>query len=105
MATTGPIGLRSASFIDLTRPHPLSCAVDALSKEPRAALRTALQDRYALEEEIGSGSMSVVYGARDLKHDRPVAIKVLRAELTGAIGEDRFHREGDRVGDFDWLRT
>jgi tetratricopeptide (TPR) repeat protein len=37
--------------------------------------------------------MSVVFSARDLKHDRPVAIKVLRAELTGAIGEDRFHRE------------
>lgn len=37
--------------------------------------------------------MSVVYGAVDLKHDRPVAIKVLRAELAGAISEERFHRE------------
>ncbi len=64
-----------------------------MKNESRAALRTALQDRYALEEEIGSGSMSVVYGAVDLKHDRPVAIKVLRAELAGAISEERFHRE------------
>ena len=45
-------------------------------------LTTALADRYAIEHEIGSGGMATVYVARDLKHKRNVAIKVLNAELS-----------------------
>jgi len=47
--------------------------------DPR--LSTALQDRYRIERELGQGGMAVVYLAHDLKHDRRVAIKVLRPEL------------------------
>jgi TolB-like protein/tRNA A-37 threonylcarbamoyl transferase component Bud32 len=50
-------------------------------------------ERYALEREIGRGGMATVYLARDTKHDRPVAIKVLRPELAAAIGVDRFLAE------------
>ena len=56
-------------------------------------LGAALSDRYRIERELGAGGMATVYLARDLKHDRPVAIKVLRPELAGAIGVDRFVRE------------
>ncbi len=56
-------------------------------------LTTALSDRYAIEAEIDSGGMATVYRARDLKHDRTVAIKVLRPDLAEAIGADRFLRE------------
>ncbi len=41
-------------------------------------LKTALADRYSIEEEAGAGGMATVYLARDLKHDRRVAVKVLR---------------------------
>ena len=57
-----------------------------------ATLRSSLAG-YAIESEIGTGAMAVVFLAHDLKHDRKVAIKVLRPELTSAIGVDRFHRE------------
>ena len=48
---------------------------------------------YAIDREAGAGGMSTVYLARDLKHDRRVAIKVLRPELAAALGPDRFPRE------------
>jgi serine/threonine protein kinase len=56
-------------------------------------LTTALADRYAIETAIDSGGMATVYRARDLKHERTVAIKVLRPDLAEAIGADRFLRE------------
>lgn len=56
-------------------------------------LRGALADRYEVVREIGSGGMATVYLARDLKHDRNVALKVLRPELAAAIGTERFFRE------------
>jgi tetratricopeptide (TPR) repeat protein/tRNA A-37 threonylcarbamoyl transferase component Bud32 len=56
-------------------------------------LTAALADRYAIEREIGAGAMAVVYLARDLKHNRRVAIKVLRPELAAALGAERFLRE------------
>jgi len=56
-------------------------------------LRSALADSYAIEREVGSGGMATVYLAQDLKHDRKVAVKVLRPELAAALGPDRFPRE------------
>jgi serine/threonine-protein kinase len=53
----------------------------------------ALPGRYAIERELGRGGMATVYLAQDLRHDRPVAIKVLREELAAAIGAERFARE------------
>jgi len=56
-------------------------------------LTAALADRYRIEHELGAGGMATVYLAQDLKHDRRVAIKVLRPELSAVIGADRFLRE------------
>ena len=56
-------------------------------------LKGTLADRYALERELGSGGMATVYLARDLKHDRLVAIKVLHADLAASLGAERFLRE------------
>jgi len=56
-------------------------------------LRDAIADRYRIEREIGRGGMAVVYLARDLRHDRRVAVKVLRPELAAALGKTRFHYE------------
>jgi TolB-like protein/tRNA A-37 threonylcarbamoyl transferase component Bud32 len=57
------------------------------------ALRTALADRYTLDRELGRGGMATVYLAHDLKHDRKVALKVLRPELAAALGAERFLAE------------
>src|SRR5664279_4054000 len=56
-------------------------------------LSASLADRYRIERELGAGGMATVYLARDLRHDRQVAIKVLRPELTSTIGADRFLAE------------
>jgi tRNA A-37 threonylcarbamoyl transferase component Bud32 len=56
-------------------------------------LRAALAARYRIERELGQGGMATVYLAQDLKHDRKVAIKVLRPELAAVIGADRFLSE------------
>ncbi len=61
--------------------------------DPLAPLREALQDRYAFERELGRGGMATVYLARDLRHDRPVALKVLHPELAATLGPERFQRE------------
>ena len=53
----------------------------------------ALGRRYAVEREVSAGGMGIVYAARDLKHDRHVAIKVLKPELRGFVNTERFHRE------------
>jgi serine/threonine-protein kinase len=57
------------------------------------ALRAVLSDHYELERELGAGGMATVYLARDLKHDRLVAIKVLQPELAASLGVERFLRE------------
>ncbi len=56
-------------------------------------LREALADRYSIEREVGQGGMATVYRAHDPKHDRPVAIKILKSELAQALGAERFLRE------------
>ena len=60
---------------------------------PLDRLSAALSDRYALERELGQGGMATVYLARDLRHDRRVAIKVVRPEIAAVIGAERFVRE------------
>src|SRR5690242_16542644 len=59
----------------------------------RAALQAALGDRYRLERELGRGGMATVYLAQDLRHDRPVALKVMHPELAASVGPERFQRE------------
>ncbi len=56
-------------------------------------LRAALGDRYRIERELGAGGMATVYLAEDLKHDRKVALKVLRPELAAVLGAERFVQE------------
>src|SRR5207249_990527 len=56
-------------------------------------VRASLAGRYTIERELGRGGMATVYLARDLKHDRPVALKVLRPELAASVGAERFLRE------------
>src|SRR5438128_9618482 len=58
-----------------------------------ARLQSAVADRYAIERELGRGGMATVYLARDLKHHRRVAIKVLKPELAAALGPERFLQE------------
>ncbi len=61
--------------------------------DPFPQLTNALSDRYRIERELGAGGMATVYLAHDRKHDRKVAIKVLRPELAAVIGAERFLRE------------
>ena len=53
-------------------------------------LSAALADRYRIDRELGAGGMATVYLAEDLKHNRKVALKVLKPELAVAIGAERF---------------
>src|SRR5512146_3352133 len=62
------------------------------SASPPATLRP-LAERYAIEGELGRGGMATVYLAEELKHQRKVAIKVLRPDVASSLGADRFLRE------------
>ncbi len=59
----------------------------------REQLERGLADRYRLEHELGRGGMATVFLAQDLRHERPVALKVLHPELAHALGPERFQRE------------
>ena len=76
---------------------PAAPAAAAVSSYPVTdqldRLASALADRYAVERELGSGGMATVYLARDVKHDRLVAIKVLHPDLAASLGAERFLRE------------
>jgi serine/threonine protein kinase len=61
--------------------------------DPPNRLAEALKDRYALQRELGRGGMATVYLATDLKHERAVALKVVKSELAAVLGADRFLRE------------
>ena len=61
--------------------------------EPSERLTTAIADRYPIERTLGTGGMATVYLARDVRHDRDVAIKVLNDELAESLGRQRFVRE------------
>jgi len=56
-------------------------------------LKEALADRYTIERELGAGGMATVYLAHDVRHNRKVAVKVLRPELEAFIGAERFLKE------------
>src|SRR5687768_299470 len=64
-----------------------------MTAKPPVALSDALSDRYVIERELGRGGMAIVYLARDIRHQRQVAIKVLNPEISSAIGAERFTRE------------
>ncbi|HEX5387668.1 MAG TPA: protein kinase, partial [Gemmatimonadales bacterium] len=61
--------------------------------ETLGRLQSALADRYRLDREVGAGGMATVYLAEDIRHDRRVALKVLRPELAAVIGAERFLAE------------
>ena len=61
--------------------------------DDRTILTAALSDRYEIDREIGRGGMATVYLARDVRHEREVAIKVLHPDLGAALGADRFLAE------------
>jgi len=60
---------------------------------PAERLAAALADRYRIERELGAGGMATVWLAQDLRHNRRVAVKVLRPELAAVIGAERFLSE------------
>jgi serine/threonine-protein kinase len=59
----------------------------------QARLAASLADRYTIERELGHGGMATVYLAHDVRHDRDVALKVLRPELAAVLGRERFLAE------------
>ena len=61
--------------------------------DPLPTLNAALGDRYRIERELGRGGMATVYLAHDLRHDRPVALKVLDPALAASVGAERFLQE------------
>ncbi len=61
--------------------------------DPVIRLNVALQGRYRIERELGEGGMATVYLADDLKHERKVALKVLKPELAAVVGAERFLAE------------
>ena len=61
--------------------------------DPTERLNKALEGRYRIERELGEGGMATVYLAEDLKHERKVALKVLKPELAAAVGAERFLAE------------
>ena len=64
-----------------------------MSADLLAQLATSLTDRYQIDREIGRGGMATVFLARDVKHDRQVALKVLDPELGAVLGAERFLSE------------
>ena len=61
--------------------------------DPITRLNEALEGRYRIEREIGEGGMATVYLADDLKHERKVALKVLKPKLAAVVGAERFLAE------------
>jgi len=71
----------------------MSYSQEPVPNDARAVLDARLSGSYAIERELGRGGMATVYLASDMKHGRPVALKVLRPALAVTMGPDRFRRE------------
>ncbi len=69
--------------------------------DEQTRLDAALGDQYSIVREVGAGGMATVFLARDVKHDRQVALKVLKPELAAALGSERFPREIRIVAQFN----
>jgi len=88
MSRPGPVLTRSSGEA------PVSSATEPAVSAPPSRLRAGLAERgIGLEEELGRGGTSIVYRATDRKHARPVVVKVLRPEVSAALGTIRFLRE------------
>src|SRR5699024_6633398 len=75
-------------------PESREASVDSVGSEAALhTLRDALAASYAIERELGRGGMATVYLARDLRHRRAVAVKVLHPELSAMLGPERFLKE------------
>jgi tRNA A-37 threonylcarbamoyl transferase component Bud32/TolB-like protein len=87
---------RADGFLDDSLPNGASALRSALvngTESARVASGAIIAQRYVVERELGHGAMAVVYLARDVKHRRPVALKVLDGDLARAVGGARFVRE------------
>src|SRR5215216_321499 len=80
---------RSSALHDTLQSSPPGSLVTSAD----SPLTNALTGRYTIERELGRGGMATVYLARDLRHDRPVALKIMRPELAATLGPERFLRE------------
>jgi serine/threonine protein kinase len=72
---------------------PLAASSDSPAAPDETRLAAALEGRYVLERELGRGGMATVYLARDVRHRRPVALKVLHPDVGALLGPSRFRRE------------
>ncbi|MGE5099211.1 MAG: serine/threonine-protein kinase, partial [Deltaproteobacteria bacterium] len=80
--------MRARRYFIRVAPHETYPLMDSV-----ASLNSALAGRYAIEREVGAGGMATVYLARDLRHDRHVALKLLNPELGAVLGVERFLSE------------
>ena len=83
---------RLPPHLSVTYHHDPSIRVDMVRRTPPST-PDRLADRYVIEREMGRGGMATVYFAYDARHDRHVALKLLRPEFAGAVSHDRFIRE------------
>ena len=88
-ATRAPASQSPPSATSYKHPNPQAAPMP----ETQTRLQLALSDRYRIEREIGAGGMATVFLAQDLRHDRRVALKLLRPELSAVIGAERFLAE------------
>ena len=84
----GPIAPPGIPWGEHSQPTPVGATMPEITR-----LAAALADRYHIERELGAGGMATVHVARDLKHQREVALKVLRPELAAVLGTERFLHE------------
>jgi len=99
MAATGTLAGREQMIGGIPVRHATpggtfgSTTEGAWMSEFRSRLDAALAGRYRIERELGAGGMATVYIAEDLRHHRPVAVKVVRQDLAASLGAERFLRE------------
>ena len=93
----GPTGGLAAGMLTSRRTDSgarwLSTDISGVESAPPPDLQNALRAHYTLERELGRGGMATVYLARDTKHGRQVALKVLHQDLAASLGPERFRRE------------